>query len=114
MQLEFSNALIAAIVFTHIGCIIFGLFHAIWGQYFYVPFFVENTELHIGPRPKNSIYSGGNTSWQDQKEQNIQRVFPKLWYGWFGSGTKKRTSVVSSLQNLIKNIIKRVRKNFRK
>ena len=39
-------------VITHIGFIIFGLFHAIWGQYFYIPFFVENTELHIGPRPK--------------------------------------------------------------
>jgi hypothetical protein len=46
------------------------------GQYFYVPFFVENTELHIGPRPKNSIYSGGQTSWQDpeEKEKNLNRL----------------------------------------
>jgi hypothetical protein len=42
--------------------------HAIWGQYFYIPFFVENTELHIGPRPKNSIYSGGQ-AWQDPEEK---------------------------------------------
>ena len=113
-QINFLNGLLAFIICLHFGLVFFGLFHAIWGQYFYFPFLVENTELHIGPRPKNSIYSGGNTSWQDEKEQNIQRVFPKLWYGWFGSGTKSRTSVVSSLQKLIKNIIKGVRKNFRK
>jgi len=41
-------------------------------------------------------------------------VFPKLWYGWFGSGTKNSKSLVSSLQRLIKNIIKRVKSNFRK
>jgi hypothetical protein len=61
--------LLACVVLAHIGFIIFGLFHAIWGQYFYVPFFVENTELHIGPRPKNSIYSGGQTAWQDPKKK---------------------------------------------
>ena len=113
-QVNFLNGLLAFIICLHFGLVFFGLFHAIWGQYFYFPFLVENTELHIGPRPKNSIYSGGNTAWQDEKEQNIQRVFPKLWYGWFGSGTKNRKNVISSLQNLIKNIIKRVRKNFRK
>ena len=50
--------------------------------YFYVPFFVENTELHIGPRPKNSIYSGGQTSWQDQeeKEQSSPRQNPEAQY----------------------------------
>jgi hypothetical protein len=39
------------------------------GQYFYVPFFVENTELHIGPRPKNSIYSGGRQLGKIQKKK---------------------------------------------
>jgi hypothetical protein len=91
---------------THIGFIIFGLFHAIWGQYFYVPFFVENTELHIGPRPTNSIYSGGQTAWQDpeEKEKNLNRLLPKLWYGWFGRGTKKS-------MELILKIIKKFLKN---
>jgi hypothetical protein len=47
------------------------------GSIFLFPFFVENTELHIGPRPKNSIYSGGNTAWQDpeEKEKNLNRLF---------------------------------------
>ena len=89
VQMNFLNVVITCVVLAHIGFIIFGLFHAIWGQYFYVPFFVENTELHIGPRPKNSIYSGGQTAWQDpkEKEKSLNRLFPKLWYGWFGRGT---------------------------
>ena len=91
LQINVLNGLIACIVLAHIGFILFGLFHAIWGQYFYMPFFVENTELHIGPRPKNSIYSGGKTSWQDleEKEKNLYRFLPKLWYGWFGRGTRE-------------------------
>ncbi len=69
LQINVLNGVIACVVLAHIGFIIFGLFHAIWGQYFYIPFFVENTELHIGPRPKNSIYSGGQTAWQDPEEK---------------------------------------------
>ena len=86
-QVNLLNGIIASIIWLHLGLIFFGLFHAIWGQYFYFPFIIENTELHIGPRPKNSIYSGGNTAWQDEKDKSNQRFFPKLWYGWFGRGT---------------------------
>jgi hypothetical protein len=111
-QVNFLNGLSAFIICLHFGLIFFGLFHAIWGQYFYFPFLVENTELHIGLRPKNSTYSGGNTAWQDEKDQNIQRVFPKLWYGWFGSGTKVTKSPLASLQNAIAKIIKQLRKKF--
>jgi Uncharacterised protein family len=113
-QVNFLNGLLAFIICLHLGLIFFGLFHAIWGQYFYFPFLVENTELHLGPRPKNSIYSGGNTAWQDEKEQTIQRVFPKLWYGWFGSGTVNKKGALYSLRNLIINIIKQIRNQFRK
>lgn len=113
-QANALNGLTVFILCLHFGLIFFGLFHAIWGQYFYIPFLVENTELHIGIRPKNSIYSGGNTSWQDEKDQNIDRVFPKLWYGWFGSGTKSTKTPLSFLQNLIAKIIKQVRKKFQR
>jgi hypothetical protein len=113
-QANVLNLLTVFILCLHFGLIFFGLFHAIWGQYFYIPFLVENTELHIGTRPKNSIYSGGNTAWQDDKNQNIDRVFPKLWYGWFGSGTKSTRSPLSFLQNLIAKIIKRVGKRFQR
>jgi hypothetical protein len=113
-QANALNGLTIFILCLHFGLIFFGLFHAIWGQYFYIPFLVENTELHIGVRPKNSIYSGGNTAWQDEKDQSIDRVFPKLWYGWFGSGTKSTKSPLLFLQNLIAKIIKQVRKKFQR
>ena len=104
LQVNILNSLIAFIVSLHLGLIFFGLFHAIWGQYFYFPFIVENTELHIGSRPKTSIYSGGNTAWQDEKEKNVQRVIPKFWYGWFGSGTKKQNNIISLIFRLIRKI----------
>ena len=85
--------------------ILLGLLHALCGQYFYLPFFTENTELHIGLRPKDSIYSGGHTVWQNKRAYMISRqassksrkyrfgtirsaysILPRLWYGWLGRG----------------------------
>ena len=111
LQIQSLNVVIACVVLAHIGLILFGLFHAIWGQYFYFPFFVENTELHIGPRPKNSIYSGGQTAWQDGKEKTANRFFPKLWFGWFGHGSKGQFQFGKPLIKLIKKFFK---KQFRK
>lgn len=112
LQINILNGVIACVVLAHIGFIIFGLFHAILGQYFYFPFFVENTELHIGPRPVNSIYSGGQTAWQDpkEKEKNLNRLLPKLWYGWFGRGTNDSWP----WKRLFKNVLKIIRKPFRR
>ena len=116
LQINSLNGIIACVVLSHIGLIIFGLFHAIWGQYFYIPFFVENTELHIGPRPRNSIYSGGYTSWQNkkEKEKNLSHLLPKLWYGWFGRGTDGRSLLIVSLIDFLKKIIQRFFKQFKK
>jgi hypothetical protein len=116
LQNNMLNGIIACVVVAHLGFIIFGLFHAIWGQYFYIPFFVENTELHIGPRPKNSVYSGGQTSWQDpkEKEKNLQRLFPKFWYGWFGRGTKGRWPFGNIFKKFFKKIAKKLRRQFRR
>jgi hypothetical protein len=106
LQITILNGVIACVVLSHIGLVLFGLFHAIWGQYFYLPFFVENTELHIGPRPKNSIYSGGYTSWQErqEKEKNLNRVIPKLWYGWFGQGTANQFQFIKFFKRIWKRI----------
>jgi hypothetical protein len=112
LQINLLNGVIACIVLTHIGLVIFGLFHAIWGQYFYFPFFVENTELHIGPRPKNSIYSGGYTSWQDPKEKNVNRLFPKLWFGWFGKSDKSENKLINILSKLMKKFLKKLKKQL--
>jgi hypothetical protein len=112
LQINLLNGVLACVVLTHIGFIIFGLFHAIWGQYFYFPFFVENTELHIGPRPKNSIYSGGQTSWQDPEEKNVNRLFPKLWFGWFGRGSKGKFQLGKVTIRLMKKFLKKLKKQF--
>ena len=116
LQINVLNGVIAAVVLLHIGIILFGLFHAIWGQYFYFPFFVENTELHIGPRPKNSLYSGGNTAWQDpdEKNRNFGRFLPKFWYGWFGRGTKNTWQLPTIFKNFVKTIFKNLGKQFRR
>ena len=114
LQVSLLNGLIAFLVSLHLGLIFLGLFHAIWGQYFYFPFLVENTELHIGPRPKTSIYSGGNTAWQDEKDKNVQRFFPKLWYGWFGSGNTMNWNLLRPFQTIGRNIIKTIQKQFRR
>jgi hypothetical protein len=112
VQINGLNAIIVCVVVTHIGFVLFGLFHAIWGQYFYIPFFVENTELHIGPRPKNSIYSGGNTAWQDteEKEKGLNRRLPKLWYGWFGGGSQNNWQLSLNIKKFIKKIIKKFKR----
>jgi len=114
LQVNILNGVLASIVLAHIGFIIFGLFHAIWGQYFYLPFFVENTELHIGPRSKDSIYSGGQTAWQDleEKEKNFKRLVPKFWYGWFGRGT--RWQFGGNFNQSFKKILKKLRRKFRR
>lgn len=119
-QINALNFLIGFTLFAHIGFIIFGLFHAIWGQYFYFPFFVENTELHIGPRPRNSIYSGGQTAWQYPDEKNINRFFPTLWFGWFGHGSNNPTYYYKKkitrkvIKRFIKKFFRRIKKILRK
>jgi len=100
------NSSIAVTALLHVGLILFALLHAIWGQYFYIPFLVENVELHVGPRPVNSIYSGGQTAWQDPKEKEklLKRGIPKLWYGWFGRGTKGNFNIFKLFRKLLKSL----------
>jgi hypothetical protein len=44
-----------------------------------------------------------NTAWQDpeEKEKNLNRFFPKLWYGWFGRGTKNRGNLINNFKKLL-------------
>ena len=100
-----TNLLITLVAVQYIF-ILLAMLHALCGQYFYVPFFTETTELHIGLRPKNSIYSGGHTVWQNKQAYMISRrassnlkkyrfgtirsaysLLPRFWYGWLGRGT---------------------------
>lgn len=114
LEIKTANTLMTFIIFSHIGFIFFAMFHALWGQYFYIPFLVENIELNIGPRPKNSIYSMGKTAWQDESGKHSGKMFPKLWYGFFGSGTTERETTFKSFIRFLRKIIKKVFKKKRK
>jgi hypothetical protein len=113
-EIESLKLLVVAMVLYHMFFVLFGLFHALCGQYFYVPLLTENTELHIGPRSKDSIYSGGYTSWQDIDEKSKYRTIPKLWYGWFGRGTKNDSDVIGKIQKFLKKLLKKFIKLFRR
>lgn len=94
----------------------YALLHALFSQYFYIPFLTENCEMHIGPRAKDSIYSGGYTDWQEYKkgwepyglEGRSQGRFPKLWYGWFGTDRQ----IPKKLKNFTKKFFKKLKKLF--
>lgn len=94
----------------------YGLIHALFSQYFYIPFLTENTEMHIGPRSKDSIYSGGYTDWQEYKkgwvaygmEGRSQGRFPKLWYGWLG----KDRQIPKKLNNFTKKFLRKLKRLF--
>jgi hypothetical protein len=114
------------IVTTHYFLICLGLLHATCGQYFYIPFLTENTEIHIGKRPQNSIYSGGYTSWQEGGSKQVQIMtkdqkflIPRLWWGWFGKRNnsneaeyrkKQQSQLRQNRMKGLKKIIRKLRK----
>jgi len=103
------------IITMHYFLVCLGLLHAAFGQYFYIPFLTENTEIHIGKRPQNSIYSGGYTSWQDGSSKQIQIMtkdkkslkFPRLWWGWLGKGAYLNNSNESEYRKRQQNRFKK-------
>lgn len=99
-ELQLFSVLNFTLVLCQIGFQIFSMYHAVCGQYYYAPFLTDNTEMHVGLRDTNSIYSGGYTAWQNRSEKRKYfRFIPKIWYGWFGRGTKK--------PNLIEYVIRK-------
>lgn len=129
---RFTEAGLLQTIFTVIVGVEFlaiylGMLHALCGQYFYVPFLTENTEIHIGKRPKNSIYSGGYTSWQDSNSKQFETItkynlkfqFPRIWWGWWGKrltpeNIKQREYRNKQSERLRKKRNKRLRKLLRK
>lgn len=117
-----ANSIIGSLVLSHLVFLFLALFHALLGQYFYIPFITENVEIHIGKRPKNSIYSGGYTAWQDydiflnihlDPKFKKKSFFPRIWWGWFGRGDqptiskkrkKKRRKLFKGLRKFFKNL----------
>lgn len=116
-EMGFMRALKYVMIITEFSYVLFAMLHALCGQYFYIPFLTENIELHIGPRNKLDIYSGGQTTWQDPEyRDNIVKF--KVWYGWFGRGTKNKISPLSIFVSIIRRlslmIVRSIRKFLRK
>jgi len=91
-EAETLRLYLGAIAFVHMSFVMYAMLHALFSQYFYVPFLAQSVELHVGKRPKDSIYSGGYTAWQDDFIfYNIEfRETLRLWWGFLGRGTKKQ------------------------
>ena len=116
VEVNFLNIALSLIAVAHMSFVMIGLFHAICGQYIYIPFLVENAELHIGPRPKNSVYSGGYTSWQDkkEKEKKLESPFPRLWYGWLGKPRSIKWNPLQFIVNYLRKILRLTLKKWMK
>ena len=91
-EAENMELYIGAWVFVHITFLMVAMIHALFSQYFYIPFLTYSVELHVGKRPKKSMYSGGYTAWQDDFNFfNIRlRDTLRLWWGFLGKGTKSQ------------------------
>lgn len=117
LELRALEIFALSLISFHLSFIMFGLLHAICGQYFYVPLFTDNVELHVGPRDPYSIYSGGHTAWQEPSEKQKSRRFPKFWYGLFGRGTKTPNIftilIKKAVYNPIRALIKKIKKLIR-
>ena len=123
------RAIILTIVSMNFFCLYIAMLHAACGQYFYVPFLTENTEIHIGRRPKNDIYSGGYTSWQEGYPKQIEwslgtkkLIIPRVWWGWCGNlrytsdkmegryRKRKAERIKKRTRKRIRKIIRKIRK----
>ena len=132
----FLQTIFTVVIAVQFSYILLAMLHAVCGQYVYLPFLTENVETHIGKKPKNSIYSGGYTSWQEGLERRQEYSlygatffkvdFPRVWWGWLGKskelltleqrkrllmrqtrGRRKRSQLIRKLKRKLKNWISR-------
>ena len=106
-EMQLLNYLCFTIIIIHLTFLLFAMLHALFGQYFYIPFFTENVELHIGDRNKLDKYSGGCTAWQDERQGSSGSSSPfraKLWYGWFGRGTENEGDIIPIVLHSIQKL----------
>jgi len=64
VEKEWLYLSLIAMALAHMAIIIYPMLHALVGQYYYVPFITENTDVHCGPYNK-TLYSGGNQPWRN-------------------------------------------------
>jgi len=116
LEINVLTVIISSIAVIHMSIVFLCLLHAACGQYFYLPFVVDNTELHVGLREKNSVYSGGYTSWQDEEEKkrNLESQIPNFWYGWFGKRSNSNWKPIQFIFNYLERVVRLWIQRFRR
>ena len=119
-KIKDGHIMVNTIVFfvvVHIAFYVYVMLHAFGGQYMYIPLITPNSEVHIGPRDPNSVYSGGKAAWQTE-EPSRYFWLPKVWFGWFGRGSKAPNVILIAIKYLIYkpifNIVKMILKIVRR
>jgi len=107
-KMALSQYFMFAVILILLVFYFFAALHAVCGQYFFLPLFTKNTEVHVGTRRARSFYSGGLTSWQDLEEGSSQ-----IWHGVLGRGTNK-VPIILTIFDFIKNLFIRFFKLFKR
>lgn len=111
-EMRLLNYMRFAIILSQLAILLYGMLHALCGQYFYTPFFTRTVELNIGDRNKLDIYSGGKTAWQD--DDFVGKGFQiKFWYGWFGRGTDNPNDILPKIGRFTKSLLKKLLKKLK-
>lgn len=94
-EIEMMEILHAAFAMALIYGILLAALHALFSQYFYIPFVSQAIEAQVGKREKDSILSGGYTSWQDQQELwKPSKADFKFWFGFLGKDKYDKKSKI--------------------
>jgi hypothetical protein len=90
-EIEVMELLQTGFLAGFVYMIMLAMFHAVFSQYYYIPFLSQNIDAYIGKRPKDSILSGGYSSWQDEQELFIpSKGDYKIWFGFLGKGPRDK------------------------
>lgn len=96
------------LVIALISIYVFAALHAVCGQYFFIPVFAQQIEMHAGYRRQNlSVYSGGHTSWQDLDNRK------QIWHGVLGRGTDN-VPLILTIFDFIKNLLTKFFRFFKR
>jgi hypothetical protein len=118
-EIEIMEILQASFLSGFVYMLMLAMLHAVFSQYYYIPLLSLNIDAYIGKRPKDSIFSGGYSSWQDEQELFVpSKGDYKIWFGFLGKGTKakkrkrSRPPKVSAQTNFLFLIIGLITFNF--
>jgi hypothetical protein len=90
-EIEIIEILHAGFISGFVYMLMLAMLHAVFSQYYYIPILSQNIDAYVGKRPKDSIFSGGYSSWQDEQELFVPSEGDyKIWFGFLGKGPKDR------------------------